>query len=524
MLARGAADDEAGTATTLPDRTASVAAIERALRARGRRRLVPWLGWGVAAAAAAVLLSVGWRSLRSTEPARRRAAVARGAARGRHEARGRRRRRLRAPRSRRRTAPGPRPAAIGSRPERPCACRAPAICCSRSIRARACASAPSSRVRLTALDATQRFDVESGTLEAEVAKVPLGGRFIVATGDAEVEVKGTRFEVAVVPTPSACAPFARTQVMVQEGVVVVRFAGGEVRLAGRIGLAGLSACPAPAVHGSRSRPRQPHASALAPDSAPSARAANRPVDAGGAERSLRRGARRPTARRSRRSHPLARSADRPLPDGPADRQRARRAAAADRTDAERERRRSERRLDRAGGRRRRRGGLQRVDSLRRRIGRCGRSGRCGWSGRCWYDSAGPSCPSGTCGWETDDCDGSICRQSCHSSTTCVGTCGNACTAECESASHCALTTGRNANVECSERADCTFVLGDHARADCARRFHLQRALRGVLPPGVRRRGDLRAPMPERHIHDRVRLGDVLLADCTCTDDFKQHRS
>jgi hypothetical protein len=114
----------------------------------------------------------------------------------------------------------------------------------------------SSRVRLTALGATQRFDVESGTLEAEVAKVPLGGRFIVATGDAEVEVKGTRFEVAVVPTPSSCAPFARTQVTVQEGVVVVRFAGGEVRLpAGSVWPACAPPPPAPPVHSNRPRPQ-----------------------------------------------------------------------------------------------------------------------------------------------------------------------------------------------------------------------------------------------------------------------------
>src|SRR5689334_5405863 len=83
------------------------------------------------------------------------------------------------------------------------------------------------------------------------------------------------------------------------------------------------------------------------------------------------------------------------------------------------------------------------------------------------DSPAPGCPNATCGWESDDCDGSVCHQSCRASTTCVGTCGNSCSAECESASHCALTTGRNASVACSEGANCTFVLGDHARAECA---------------------------------------------------------
>ena len=26
------------------------------------------------------------------------------------------------------------------------------------------------------------------------------------------------------------------------------------------------------------------------------------------------------------------------------------------------------------------------------------------------DSSAPSCPSGTCGWETDDCDAGVCRR------------------------------------------------------------------------------------------------------------------
>jgi hypothetical protein len=267
VLERSAADDEAGTATTLPDRTASVAAIERALRARGRRRLVPWLGWGVAAAAAAVLLSVGWRGLHPTGPApassvmpghvpgEAKLAVADvdglGAAIE--------------------TPEGVRPAARGDRIAAGTSVRVPGaghllLALDTGTRLRVGAS---SRVRLTALGATQRFDIESGTLEADVAKVPLGGRFIVATADAEVEVKGTRFDVAVAPTPSACAPFARTQVMVQEGVVAVRFAGGEVRLAAG---AVWPSCPppAPAVSTTRSRPRQPHAWAPAAGSAPAA--------------------------------------------------------------------------------------------------------------------------------------------------------------------------------------------------------------------------------------------------------------
>jgi len=266
-LARGAAEEEAGTAATLPDRTASVAAIERALRARGRRRLAPWIGWGVAAAAAAVLLAVGWRSLRSSEPAATTGTVAHRDARtdtklavADVEGSG----------AAIEASDGARPASLGDRIAAGASVRVPGaghilLALDTGTRLRVGAS---SRVRLTALDATQRFDVESGSLEADVAKVPLGGRFIVATGDAEVEVKGTRFEVTVVPTPSACAPFARTQVMVQEGVVVVRFAGGEARLpAGSVWPACAPPPPAPTVRITHSRTRQAHASAPAPDGA-----------------------------------------------------------------------------------------------------------------------------------------------------------------------------------------------------------------------------------------------------------------
>ncbi|HEY7376434.1 MAG TPA: FecR family protein [Polyangia bacterium] len=262
-LARGAADDGAGAAP-LPDRAASVAAIERALRARGRRRLAPWLGWGVAAAAATVLVPLGWRALRSAEPV-----AVPGMAQGESAA---------APQltvaaiegsgASIETAAGPRRATRGDRIAAGASVSVPGtghllLALDTGTRLRVGAS---SRVRLTALGAAQRFDVDSGTLEADVAKVPLGGRFVVATGDAQVEVKGTRFEVAVVPAPSGCAPFVRTQVMVQEGVVAVRFAGGEVRLAaGSV----WPACPppAPAVHNARGHARAPHAAAAAPEAA-----------------------------------------------------------------------------------------------------------------------------------------------------------------------------------------------------------------------------------------------------------------
>jgi hypothetical protein len=265
-LARGAANDEAGTATALPDRTASVAAIERALRARGRRRLAPWIGWGVAAAAAVVLLAVGWRSMRSGETAGRAAATNPGAPGARPAETKLAVADVDGTGAAIEAADGAHPATVGDRIAAGTSVRVPGaghllLALDTGTRLRVGAA---SRVRLTALGATQRFDIESGTLEADVAKVPLGGRFIVATGDAEVEVKGTRFEVAVVSARSACAPFARTQVMVQEGVVVVRFAGGEERLpAGSVWPSCPLAAPAPAVHSARNRTA--HASAPVPD-------------------------------------------------------------------------------------------------------------------------------------------------------------------------------------------------------------------------------------------------------------------
>lgn len=76
---------------------------------------------------------------------------------------------------------------------------------------------------------TQAFRLERGTLSAHVAKLGAGQRFLVRTGDAEVEVRGTRFSVSVA-SPLACAAGVTTRVRVTEGAVVVRGAHGEVRL------------------------------------------------------------------------------------------------------------------------------------------------------------------------------------------------------------------------------------------------------------------------------------------------------
>jgi hypothetical protein len=85
--------------------------------------------------------------------------------------------------------------------------------------------------RVSELGALTRFDLSHGRFDAEVVKLVPGQRFLVVTPDVEVEVKGTRFEVAVASTASSCGVSTRTSVAVRSGVVAVRFASHELHLA-----------------------------------------------------------------------------------------------------------------------------------------------------------------------------------------------------------------------------------------------------------------------------------------------------
>ncbi len=78
---------------------------------------------------------------------------------------------------------------------------------------------------------TQIFALEKGSVRADVAKLHEGERFLIRTTDTEVEVRGTSFNVERIDTPSTCMPELRTRVMVTEGLVVVRHAGVEARVA-----------------------------------------------------------------------------------------------------------------------------------------------------------------------------------------------------------------------------------------------------------------------------------------------------
>jgi hypothetical protein len=89
----------------------------------------------------------------------------------------------------------------------------------------------SSRLRADELMSTRRFSLVSGHLDARVAKLGVGERFIVDTPSVEVEVRGTHFSVAVAAPAPACADSGPvTLVKVSEGVVAVRFAAGQVLL------------------------------------------------------------------------------------------------------------------------------------------------------------------------------------------------------------------------------------------------------------------------------------------------------
>lgn len=86
------------------------------------------------------------------------------------------------------------------------------------------------RVRLVEQSQRKRFALEAGSLFAKVAKLKADERFVVATPDAEVEVRGTAFRVSIVPADPACEDGTPTRLEVVEGVVVVRHAGIEHRV------------------------------------------------------------------------------------------------------------------------------------------------------------------------------------------------------------------------------------------------------------------------------------------------------
>lgn len=78
---------------------------------------------------------------------------------------------------------------------------------------------------------SQVFTLGAGEMRARVARLGADERFIVRTPDAEIEVRGTAFSVALAPADPSCGAGTVTRVVVDEGVVVVRHGGTESRVA-----------------------------------------------------------------------------------------------------------------------------------------------------------------------------------------------------------------------------------------------------------------------------------------------------
>jgi hypothetical protein len=93
---------------------------------------------------------------------------------------------------------------------------------------------------------TQRLHLAAGSMHLDVAKLRAGERFLVRTGDAEIEVRGTSFQVvAAASIDPSCEDRTTTRVTVREGIVSVRAGASEARVgAGEAWPRGCGAAPA----------------------------------------------------------------------------------------------------------------------------------------------------------------------------------------------------------------------------------------------------------------------------------------
>lgn len=89
---------------------------------------------------------------------------------------------------------------------------------------------PRGDITVTEAGSTQRFALRSGAVRARVARLSAGERFLIDTADAEIEVHGTAFRVAVVAADPRCGNGTTTRVSVSEGIVSVRAGGRESRV------------------------------------------------------------------------------------------------------------------------------------------------------------------------------------------------------------------------------------------------------------------------------------------------------
>jgi hypothetical protein len=103
--------------------------------------------------------------------------------------------------------------------------------------------------------ATQRFALTGGSAHLHVAKLRSGERFLVQTADAEVEVRGTTFDVKIEPETPSCS--AHTVVSVEEGTVQVRGALSDAVLHAGQSWSGPCAAVVASNH-AHPEPRKPH--------------------------------------------------------------------------------------------------------------------------------------------------------------------------------------------------------------------------------------------------------------------------
>jgi ferric-dicitrate binding protein FerR (iron transport regulator) len=80
-------------------------------------------------------------------------------------------------------------------------------------------------------DTLQRFALAQGAVNAKVAKLGSGERFLIDTPDAQIEVRGTAFRLQVLAAAEACGDGTRTRLQVREGVVEVRAGNRLARVA-----------------------------------------------------------------------------------------------------------------------------------------------------------------------------------------------------------------------------------------------------------------------------------------------------
>jgi ferric-dicitrate binding protein FerR (iron transport regulator) len=223
------------------DQARGVATIERAMRARARRRLLIGIGGTVVAAAAvAVLAGQIWKPNRAAphdaglvaievSPAGRGAAVDRGQTEHRLEARAL--------------------LESGQRIETPLNGGASLQLSTGT----SMALAGRTSFRVDSQGSMQRFSLQQGELTAHVAKLTATQRFIIDTPDAEIEVRGTRFRLRVVEQAEICGSGNRTRLEVTEGVVQARAGGTSVDVkAGESWPADCTAKPEPAAKASTS--------------------------------------------------------------------------------------------------------------------------------------------------------------------------------------------------------------------------------------------------------------------------------